>query len=38
MVELVERFGEFNARGDRIILSRKMILNLFKEDARTKSA
>lgn len=30
VISLVERYGEFNARGDRIILTRKMIRKLLQ--------
>ena len=30
VIALVERHGEFNARGDRIILTRKMIRKLLQ--------
>jgi hypothetical protein len=29
-ITLVEKYGEFNARGDRIILTRKMIQRLLR--------
>lgn len=31
IITLVEKYGEFNARGDRIILSRKMIRKLLQD-------
>lgn len=31
IIALVERFGEFNARGDRIILTRKIIRKLLQQ-------
>jgi hypothetical protein len=34
IVALIEKYGEFNSRGDRIILSRKMIRRLLQDDSR----
>lgn len=31
VVALVEKYGEFNARGDRIILTKKMIRRLLHD-------
>jgi hypothetical protein len=31
VIAMVERFGEFNARGDRIILTRKIIRKLLQQ-------
>jgi hypothetical protein len=31
IISLIERYGEFNARGDRIILTRKMIRKLLRK-------
>lgn len=31
MLGVIEKFGEFNARGDRIVLSRKLILKLLSQ-------
>lgn len=30
IISMVERYGEFNARGDRIVLSKKMIHRLLR--------
>jgi hypothetical protein len=34
LVALIEKFGEFNARGDRIVLSRTKIRNILNVRAR----
>lgn len=31
IVTLVQKYGEFNARGDRILLTRKVILKLLQD-------
>lgn len=31
MLGVIEKFGEFNVRGDRIVLSRKLIMQLLSQ-------
>jgi hypothetical protein len=31
VVTLVQKYGEFNARGDRILLTRKLIMKLLQD-------